>query len=293
MRNGAVQTSARQPGILSILAQVPARHPTKLAVGFLWIFGLYALFVAQAPVKISEASLQAYKNKLREADSIINELTAAETTLIDAELRLRKVSVWFWRFRPRHRGRVQQYRQPVLKAKERVNAISQKRNAILREAKAALGLWSDAGLEETRSLLWNSFDSGKVFAQRQTFWDTLFNILDSRDKDWVFLLLQTLFTALMNYTVGTIISIVMFASSLPVLISSFKASFLSGAAFYFVAVVSIMALVASYLFLLYGAGAAVVYTTSSFVLNQQRLSQGRSSNPTLRYGTGYRQHHYE
>lgn len=41
------------------------------------------------------------------------------------------------------------------------------------EAKAELGLWSDAGVGEGRRLFWNAFERGKVFGRRQTFWDAL------------------------------------------------------------------------------------------------------------------------
>ena len=41
------------------------------------------------------------------------------------------------------------------------------------DAKAELGLWSDAGIGEGRKLFWNAFERGKVFGRRQTFWDAL------------------------------------------------------------------------------------------------------------------------
>ena len=41
------------------------------------------------------------------------------------------------------------------------------------DAKAELGLWSDAGIGEGRQLFWSAFERGKVFGRRQTFWDAL------------------------------------------------------------------------------------------------------------------------
>lgn len=41
------------------------------------------------------------------------------------------------------------------------------------DAKAELGVWSDAGVAEGRQLFWNSFERGKVFGRRQTLWDGL------------------------------------------------------------------------------------------------------------------------
>jgi len=48
-------------------------------------------------------------------------------------------------------------------------------------------------VEEGRELFWESYQSGKVFAQRQSFWDAFFVILDSRDRDWLGMLLSLLF----------------------------------------------------------------------------------------------------
>lgn len=47
-------------------------------------------------------------------------------------------------------------------------------------------------MEESKELFWESFSSGKVFAQRQSFWDALFVILGSRERDWLAMLLNLL-----------------------------------------------------------------------------------------------------
>ena len=46
------------------------------------------------------------------------------------------------------------------------------------DAKAELGLWSDAGIGEGRQLFWSAFERGKVFGRRQTFWDALVSASD-------------------------------------------------------------------------------------------------------------------
>ncbi len=45
------------------------------------------------------------------------------------------------------------------------------------DAKAELGLWSDAGIGEGRQLFWSAFERGKVFGRRRTFWDALVSCL--------------------------------------------------------------------------------------------------------------------
>ena len=52
-------------------------------------------------------------------------------------------------------------------------ALDKEAAAKYSDAKAELGLWSTAGVQESRRLFWRSFESGKVFGRRQTFWDAL------------------------------------------------------------------------------------------------------------------------
>ena len=49
---------------------------------------------------------------------------------------------------------------------------------------------AEAGVEEGRELFWKAFGQGKVFAQRQSFFDALFTIIGGRDRDWLGMLLQ-------------------------------------------------------------------------------------------------------
>lgn len=41
----------------------------------------------------------------------------------------------------------------------------------------------------------SSFEGGKIFARRQSFWDAFFTIIGSRERDWLMLLLQLLIQA--------------------------------------------------------------------------------------------------
>ena len=84
------------------------------------------------------------------------------------------------------------------------------------------------------------------------------------------LLFNLLITAIVNYTVGSIIVVLTFIFSLPSFLATYSPSFLSGTLFFGVAAIAAMALIASYLALIYASGAAVIYTTASFVNLQRR-----------------------
>lgn len=263
-------------GALSISVTNIAQFKVAL-LGLLWAFGLFAVFLAPAPVKITQEKLTIYQAKLDEAQGITRSLALAEQELMDAQLHFNEAAVWFWRIRPEARKEVEARRPAVNAAKIKVRALDKERSAMLSDAKRALGLWSDAGLEESRQLLWSTFHSGRVFAQRQTFWDSMFAIFDSREKAWFVLLLELLVTAIINYTLGAVLSVVTFATSLPSLISTFQPSWPSSIAFFSVGLLASISLILAYTAVLFAAGTAVVMTTSSFVhaYESRRLTSER------------------
>ena len=261
-------------GVGGIIGQFIPRQVGKrtVGIGLLWIFGLFAVFLAPAPVKMTDEKMKSFQLLLNEAHAVDAQLSQAEREYMDADLESSKYKVWFWRWREEYRKKVMEHQPMVDAAKKQVDEVKKERNRVLRAAKQSLGLWSDLGVQESRTLLWNSFESGKLFAQRQTFWDSIFTLLNSRRDDWFVLLLQLLFTALINYTVGAFFSVFTFILSLPSFVSSFSPGFLSALAFIIIATVGAVSLIATYLGLIYASGAAVVYTTASFVSYQRRLA---------------------
>ena len=260
------------------------RHatPKRVGIGILWLFGLFAVFLAPAPVKMTDEKIALFQERLNEAHKLEGKLSAAETAYMEAEMRTRKHKVWFWRWKKEYRDKVKALQPAVDEALLKVKELEKEKASILRSAKKSLGVWSDAGLEESRSMLWNSFESGKVFAQRQTFWDALFTILGSRERDWLVLLLQLLLTALVNYTIGAFMAIITFVFSLPSFLASYSPGLMSAILFFGVAVVAGFALLASYLALIYASGLAVAYSTASFV-NYQRQRIAFEQQQRLRY----------
>jgi hypothetical protein len=282
MSSSRVSTAVNsQNSALSIVA----RHATKkrVTVGFLWLFGLFAVFFAPAPVKITDEKLALFKEHMSQASGVEKLLMNAERAYVEAEMKARRHKVWFWRFRPEYRAKVKEHQPEIDQALSQVSSLKRERDGIMKQAKRSLGLWSDAGLEESRSLLWSSFESGKVFSQRQTFWDSLFTILGSRDRDWISLLFNLLITAIVNYTVGGVMAVVTFIFSLPTFLASYSPNIFSAALFFLVAAVAAIALIASYLSLIYASGAAVVYTTAAFV-NIQRQRIAFEQQQRLRHG---------
>ena len=232
-----------------------------------------AFSFAPAPVKLTREAVDAFHTSMKEVENVESKLMHAHALHEQAYLDQNQHKVWFWRFRPEHRKLVKEKQPAVDAAYATIRDLGRVRDRHMRNAKRNLGVWSDAGVEESRAMLWKSFESGKVFAQRQTFWDAFFTILNSRDRDWVSMLLDLLFRALTNFTIGSVMAVITFIFSLPSFLSGYGAGIFSGTVFFVVASVAGLSLIASYLSLIYASGAAVVYGAASLVdLQRQRLA---------------------
>ncbi|KAL4458505.1 hypothetical protein ABPG75_013370 [Micractinium tetrahymenae] len=270
--------------------RLPIRYPKLTVTLVLWLLGLFLAFMAKPP-PVSQEALAAFKAKVKQAEGVVGELTLAERQLMEAELAQARHKVWFWRFKPEARQAVAARQPAVDAARQQAAAVRERRDALLREAKALLGLWSEAGVEEGKELFWESFASGKVFAQRQSFWDALFVILGSRERDWLAMLLNLLIRTLINFFTGMVVACFVFLIQLPSLIWSYQPALWSGVAFFAAAAVASISVIASYLGLLFGAGAGATYATLSMVAaaQQQRLEGGAAQRRRIDYG----RQHYE
>ncbi|PSC71398.1 ATP-dependent helicase deoxyribonuclease subunit B [Micractinium conductrix] len=269
-------------------AALPLNYPCLALTLALWVLGLFLAFAAK-PSKISDMQLAAFNAKLKQAEAVVPDLSYVEVQLVDAEVEQAQHKVWFWRFKADARAAVAAHQPAVDAAQERVQRLRDRRDQLLREAKAELGLWSEAGVEEAREQFWESYASGKLFAQRQTFWDAFFVIIGSRERDWLAMLLNLLFRTLLNFFTGMCVSVFVFLFSLPSLIWSYQAPLWSGVAFFCLAAVAAVSVIASYLGLLFGAGATATYAALSMAAaHQQRLEGGYAPRPRLADG---RAHH--
>jgi hypothetical protein len=59
-------------------------------------------------------------------------------------------------------------------ASAKLKSVEAENAAIVSEAKAKLGVFSEYGVEETRGLFWRCFNGGKDFAKRSSWYDMMF-----------------------------------------------------------------------------------------------------------------------
>lgn len=210
---------------------------------------------------VTKEAIATYNAAAADASRAAGAVAAAQRDAVRARFVADAETPWFWRFKGQEtRKRVYAARARATAAERDLEARLAATEAALTRGRAALGLWSEAGVGEAKRLYRDAFASGKVFARRQTFWDALTRLLRSRDdRHPVVALLELLAITVINFAIGAIGSVFIFAMSLPRLIASFQASFLSGVAFYVTALLAAAAVAASFITALAASGTAAAY----------------------------------
>lgn len=169
MSSRVVPSGRAGPSAVTLATRTISKHK-KLTIGaLLWVFGIFAVFFAPAPVKLSKEAVEAFHQSMRSVEGVETKLLRAHTLYEEARVDQAQHKVWFWRFRPEYRSLVKEKQPSVDAAYGTMRELGKERDRYMRKAKRTLGVWSDAGVEESRAMLWKSFETGKVFAQRQTY----------------------------------------------------------------------------------------------------------------------------
>lgn len=170
-----------------------------------------------------------------------------EQALQKAGQRLHHQQVWFWRWREPYASRVPELQVEYDAAMADYQGYLEKRAALTREGKAALGLWSEFGFSEMRALFWERVGQGKDFGSRMSMWNMLFSIGD-RDRG----IASIIANIVMNFTIGLVGALVAFVWNLPSLIAGYGAGLLSGSFFFFLFAFAALSTVAAFVAGLFG-----------------------------------------
>jgi len=274
----AVLDSFAQTSLVHFARRISASPKFKVGL-LLWIVGFAFMVFAPPMTKVTEEMRDNYDLMVREARNMF-EMDDAKAELAHANEDVYAAQVWFWRFRPEYREIVEAKQKIQAVKQEKFNELQSMREEKMKKAKAYVGIWSEYGMEDMRESFWCAFESGKVFASRQTFWQILFS---SREENFLATLLQWLITALINFTIGLLGSLFYFVFSLGSLILSYDAGAVSGITFYVIALLGGASLVATYLFAMYGMAAGTVYAVGRIALtnaikNQEEQRRRRLPN---------------
>ena len=292
-----IQRRRRDGGEIQLSRFFPRPGP-KLYTGVIWwAFGLYALFYASAPYTPTALEEQTY-SELMQAAVFSEDARMAQQEFHSAQRHLDQVHVWGWRWRPPYDQLVPPRQRQLEEAGFRLRAALKERDALQSEAKAAVGLWSQYGVDEVRERFWQAYQSGKDFAKRMTFWDVMLGGVSRRDEEIYVTLLRWLGQIMMNFTVGLISALFSFMFSLVSMIWEYKASYLSGLLFFAVCMSGASAMVVTFVGGMYGTAAGGVYVLLQNAKHarleggraqreqQQRYMQYRQAQQQQRYGGG-------
>jgi hypothetical protein len=147
----------------------------------------------------------------------------------------------------------------------------------IQQAKSIAGIFSEVGVEEVKESFWEYFGAGKAFAKRQSMWDAMFigirTVTRGRDESMAEYMLKVLVQVLINFSVGLLMALVTFVLGLWSIVKSYQPNPLTALAFFVGASCAAFALVATYLFLIYGAAAGTVYGVAKVAEGQLRIEQ--------------------
>eukprot|EP00639_Heterosigma_akashiwo_P025025 CAMPEP_0194697388 /NCGR_PEP_ID=MMETSP0295-20121207/23383_1 /TAXON_ID=39354 /ORGANISM="Heterosigma akashiwo, Strain CCMP2393" /LENGTH=320 /DNA_ID=CAMNT_0039590023 /DNA_START=40 /DNA_END=1000 /DNA_ORIENTATION=- len=229
----------------------------KFKVSFvLWAIGMFLCAFAAPPFQLTEEASARYEGLMDQAYSFEGYAELEEKL---GAARLNEVHVFFWRMRGEpYTTLVPQRRAAVDQIKDQIRALDKERDLLVKEAKATVGVWSQAAMDEARGSFWSAFEQGKLFAQRRAFWNTLFMLMQRREGGALSFVIEWVLTAVANFTLGLLGSLFYFSVAVLGLAWSYSPNMLSFLAFVGLALLAAGSMVATYLLAvaggLYGLG---------------------------------------
>eukprot|EP00310_Coccolithus_braarudii_P026018 CAMPEP_0183337490 /NCGR_PEP_ID=MMETSP0164_2-20130417/5110_1 /TAXON_ID=221442 /ORGANISM="Coccolithus pelagicus ssp braarudi, Strain PLY182g" /LENGTH=285 /DNA_ID=CAMNT_0025507183 /DNA_START=25 /DNA_END=882 /DNA_ORIENTATION=- len=269
---------ASRRGTTAVGALLPTPGPRAYTALIWWVFGLYALFMAKAPFTPSFEAEAEYDELMSRA-MFSEEGMQAERQYRRALQELDQVNVFFWQWREPYSRLVPRKKEQVAAARAEFEALSAERDALISDAKATVGIWSQHGVDEVRSRFWADYQWGKDLAKRMTWWDFLLGTGGGRDEEAYVTLLRWVGQIMLNFTVGLCSALFMFIFTLLGLIWEYKTSLLSGTIFFVVALTGASSMVALFVGGMYATAVGGVYLAAQS--HAARL-EGRGAAPRQR-----------
>jgi len=251
--------------------------PKKVAGLGLYVLGIFlcCFFVPNVP---SPEALERYDSYMDKANAVPG-FVEAERDYNVAQMNLEEEEVWFWYWREPSKWIVPELRAVVRDKHKVLQKLVDQRKSHVLDAKRSVGPFSTFAVAEARTMFWDRVERGKLFARRQSFWDALFMLMDSRSEDNVAgFFLKWFMTFLLNFTIGLVTSLITFVFMVYNVVFSYSPDPLSGFLFYSGCCLAALAMVATYIIGLYGAAATAVYAGAGMLANTARIQAAQRAN---------------
>lgn len=272
-----------------IMTTVRSSRKIQLSL-FLWVLGLFTMFFAPAPGVLSPEMEKQYDSLVTRAltvpgyDLAMSDVQSSQAK-VSALRSEQSYSEWISScFGQSENAPLQHARERLTRTQATLDQLESQKDQLMAQARAAVGVWSSYGVEEMRFRFWSAFHRGKVFAQRQTFWQMFWSVLDSRENNVLGLVLQWLITALFNFALSLTGAFIYFLMSLFELVQSFSPSWTSGLGFVLVSSVAGASVVFSTLLALGLVGLSGVVAVSQLAMSRPRGVAGPGPRHGLRAG---------
>eukprot|EP00466_Bigelowiella_natans_P014422 jgi/Bigna1/85287/estExt_fgenesh1_pg.C_30150 len=276
-----VRSQSEGKGGLTVVAQaIGPTTPKKATAWFLWLLGLYIMLIARAPVEITKEMEAQYMAIMEDAEGIreIRTPIVVKINELDKEMNAHTGGIpLYWRLDEEKSKIVNELWSKRSEYEAELKKVESKIDSIESDAKSKLGLWSNRGLSEARQKFWEKVDAGKAFAKRQTLWDAITSILftQRRDEESLQFIIRWVLQIAFNFTIGFFLTLINFTFSIIWVIRSFQPSFISGMAFYGLALLGATSVVIGYLLLTCGIAGGGVYVAYKTVSSNHRLRDRR------------------
>mmetsp|Transcript_47218 Transcript_47218/g.86686 ORF Transcript_47218/g.86686 Transcript_47218/m.86686 type:complete len:297 (-) Transcript_47218:79-969(-) len=231
----------------------------------LWIFGLLLAAFANG-FTVSDGAMANYNDVMRDvADVEMKQVHKVRVKMQEREREYRNAKGWFWTCDAKCKQAYDRYQI----ATEEHSLALQKRDALLKEARQEVGIWSTIGVADVRKSFWSAWQSGKDTAARLTMYDFVFAAMRSNEESLASFVLQMVLKYVGNLTIGLISAMFYFIYATYSLVVAYGSTAASGFAFFLLVVVASLSVVGTYLLAIYGtvAGGGV------FLLKQAAKSQ--------------------
>ena len=262
---------------ISLRNLVPKATPRNLAFFGMWMVGLFFMLLAPAPFSPNDDALSLYGEKMVQASQIDVDEALYEYRLAEREVYGAKQWPWGWNEK---NTREYEFRlSESRKAKEMLDRKLEREFEITKDAKQAVGLWSEFGMQEIRDNLYDNLSWGVGVAKRQTyyqmFWSMFGMMGGRRDENMLGLILQFIGKLMFNLSFGLMMALFSFLFSLPSIISSYGSSFMSGFSFFVLALLGACSVVLTILSCMWGTVVGGTFVALREAQKQARLQDRR------------------
>lgn len=253
--------------VIAFGANVVRRNPIK--VGF-WVLGLLLGFFING-FEVSPEQMKQYDAAISQIP--FDDLDRAYGNMYQSRARYERSRGWFWTC---NSGECISNKARMDLDLAELNRLRVVEHELTKDAKASVGLLSEAGIAETRGLFWTKFDDGKAYASRKTKWDIIFAGLSAigRDEKIGSFVFRIAFQFLINITMGLFGAVLAFWWNLWSLITEYRAGLLTGLAYFGAAGLAAGSFAMLWLVGIYSAAAGTMYVAAKVLSTNVRIEDG-------------------